>query len=93
MSGDVGEDFKAWHKHKQAKRASNREVAVQVLFENDIPFESKNGGAHLIVTGKDGLVDFWPGTGKFIVRGGKTGRGVFTLLKLLNARTNERQTT
>ena len=57
------------------KRTSNRESSAEILKENGIDFVSHNGGAHLVVNGS---IDFWPGTGKFMVRtnGGK-GRGVF----------------
>lgn len=66
------------------KRASNRETSADILRENGFAFESKNGGAHLIVSGATIIADFWPGTGKFSVRGtGKYSRGVFSLLKIL----------
>lgn len=64
------------------RRAGNRENSAKILAENGVGFESKNIGAHLIVKGPSITVDFWPGTGKWIVRGGKTGRGVFNLMKL-----------
>lgn len=66
------------------RRANNRESSPRILAERGISFESKNEGAHLIVTIGGMVVDFWPGTGKFITRGpkSKTGRGVFNLLKL-----------
>lgn len=66
------------------RRANNRASSPEVLRQRGIPFESKNGGAHLIVTLGELVIDFWPGTGKFITRGAnsKTGRGVFNLLKL-----------
>ena len=63
------------------RRASNRESSATLLTERGIVFEAKNSGAHLIVKHGDKVADFWPGTGKFIVRGGKQGRGVFNLLK------------
>jgi hypothetical protein len=66
------------------RRANNRESSPRILAERGVSFESKNEGAHLIVTIGGMVVDFWPGTGKFITRGAKpkTGRGVFNLLKL-----------
>lgn len=64
------------------KRGSNRDTSAQILKESGLKFESKNDGAHLIVTGHGAVADFWPGTGKYIVRGsGKYKRGVFNLLK------------
>lgn len=67
------------------RRASNRELSADKLSGLGVQFESKNGGAHLIVKHGGLTVDFWPGTGKYIPRkpGAKHGRGVFNLLKLL----------
>lgn len=66
------------------RRANNRESSPRILAERGVSFETKNDGAHLIVTIGELVVDFWPGTGKFITRSAKpkTGRGVFNLLKL-----------
>lgn len=68
---------------KWAKRADNREKSTGLLQAQAIPFEIHNRGAHLVVSGPTCLIDFWPGTGKYIVRDarGTTGRGVFNLLK------------
>jgi hypothetical protein len=80
--GDMGELFNGLKGESQKRRAGNRESSAKILADDGIKFESKNLGAHLIVRGELVTVDFWPGTGKWIVRGGKTGRGVFNLLKL-----------
>ena len=80
--GDVGDDFRAFKKLGQENRARNRKNSPSVLTDHGVEFESKNMGAHLIVTGADCLIDFWPGTGKWIARNGKRGFGVFNLLKL-----------
>lgn len=52
-----------------AKRAGNRDASVRLLEQAGIPFESKNGGAHLLVAGR---YDFWPGTGLWQARGEAT---------------------
>lgn len=65
------------------KRASNRQKSADMLMSIGIEFDSKNDGAHLIVKGNGVIVDFWPGTGKYIPRGGKAGRGVFNLIRLI----------
>jgi hypothetical protein len=73
-----------WQAESAERRASNRQSSAEVLSEHGIQFEPKNMGAHLIVSHDGKVVDFWPGTGKYIPRdGGKPGRGVFNLLKLL----------
>lgn len=66
----------------KAKRAHNRENSNRLLRENGYQFEEKNDAAHLIVQTLRGIVDFWPGTGKFIVRDSQfEGRGVFNLMQ------------
>ena len=80
---DIGDSFAALKEHSQHKRASNRESSAHILRRNHIYFESKNGGAHLIVKAGDRIVDFWTGTWKYIVRKGCTGRGVYNLIREL----------
>jgi hypothetical protein len=64
------------------KRASNRVESNRILREAGYFFEECNHGAHLIVQTIVGRIDFWPGTGKFIVASTKhSGRGVFNLMK------------
>lgn len=85
MSDTVNEDtemWKAYRKVGQEKRASNRESCKDILDAKGVMYERKNEGAHLIVSGKLGKIDYWPGTGKFIARNGKQGRGIVNLLKL-----------
>ena len=73
-----------WAEESKERRASHRETSAKHLADRGVAFLSKNGGAHLVVSHDDEVVDFWPGTGKFIPRnGGKPGRGVFNLLKRL----------
>ena len=81
--GDMGEVFNAMKEASKEKRASNRASSATILDQAGIPYESKNVGAHLIV---DGCIDFWPGTGKFIVRKtNKKGRGVRNMIRALQA--------
>lgn len=81
--GDMGDDFRAMRKASQDKRARNREYSAKALTGAGIRYESKNGGAHLIVRHEGRTADFWPGTGKYSIRGGKQGRGVFNLIRAL----------
>lgn len=80
--GDIGEDFNAFKQASKEKRSDNRENSAALLTEHGISFKTRNNGAHLIVEGRDGCIDFWPGTGKFIARDGRNGRGVFNVIKL-----------
>jgi len=80
--GDMGDDFRAWNKVKQEKKRSNLETSTQLLIDNNISFKSHNYGVHIAVVGNNEIIDFWPSTGKWIVR--KTnikGRGIFKLLR------------
>lgn len=67
------------------RRRSSRERSACMLQSLGVEFESKNDGAHLIVTHNGLTIDFWPGTGKFIPRkrNPKHGRGVFQMLAVL----------
>lgn len=74
----------------QERRAANRESSAAMLGGAGIAFEMKNDGAHLIVRHGGVVADFWPGTGKFNIRGslGSDGklryeRGVRLLIKRL----------
>jgi hypothetical protein len=80
--GDMVEDYAAMRKQSQERRANNRDSSAQILTSKGVIFTSNNGGAHLIIRYGSGHIDFWPGTGKWIVRGSDVkGRGVFELLK------------
>lgn len=82
--GDVGEMYNAMYKDSKKRRASHRENSPVLLENAGIPFVVKNHGAHLIVEGKNCFIDFWPGTGKWIIRKGGRGFGVKNLIKLIN---------
>ena len=74
-------------KESQARRADNRDQSALLLTQAGIPFESKNHGAHLIVTCPHGMIDFWPGTGKWICRAtGHESRGVHPLIRYCQQR-------
>lgn len=64
------------------RRAKNRASSAEILKANNVEFESKNDGAHLVIRLPDRVIDFWPGTGTFIDRKhNKNERGVFNLIK------------
>lgn len=84
MTNDINEMFNALKKEQQEKRADNRENSAAYLSQRGIPFVSKNGGAHLIVEGREGFIDFWPGTGKWHSRCGKKGFGVRNLVAFID---------
>ena len=68
----------------QGRRANNREWSAGYLIREQIEHTSRNSGAHLIVMHAGLTVDFWPGTGLWIVRGSKRqGRGIRDLINHL----------
>lgn len=80
-------EFKQMSKEaSQSRRASNRANGARILTAENIDFESKNHGAHLIV---QGCIDYWPGTGKWSNRKGKKGRGVQSLITYIRNLENE----
>ena len=72
---DTVETYKAMHEHNKQVREQRRMKAPGALTCRGIEFESKNEGAHLIVKGPKGLIDYWPGTGRWIDRTGGKGFG------------------
>ena len=84
MDEELIEAYKLKNKQSIDKRAKNRQHSMDLLKQHEIEFKVFNNGVHLVVTTKFGLVDFWPGTGKFKFRKlTQTGRGVFKLLRLI----------
>ena len=89
--GDIGDYWRdvktALKEDSQRKRANNRDASAWNLTAAGIPFESKNGGAHLVVSAAGLVVDFWPGTGLWVVRNtNERRRGVRSLIKRLGGR-------
>jgi len=83
--GDMGDYWRdvrpSMKEENQKKRAGNRESSAKMLTAAGIAFETKNEGAHLIVTESGRTVDFWPATGLWIERGtAKQKRGVRCLI-------------
>jgi len=81
---EMGDDFRELAEKSRLKRAANRTSSAQILMDAGVIFESKNMGAHLIVSHDGETIDFWPGTGLWIVRyNGLRGRGIKSMLKWL----------
>jgi len=82
--GDMGDVWRELNAQRQKKRADNRDASTRNLTAAGIAFETRNGGVHLIVHGAGLTVDFWPGTGLWVVRGmSKRCYGVRHLIKRL----------
>lgn len=82
MASELGEIFADWKDAKREKKQNNLKWSTAFLSENGIEFESKNYGIHLVIKTKS-IIDFWPSTGKWIIRGGRSGRGINNLVKLI----------
>ncbi|KVT86308.1 hypothetical protein WT25_11175 [Burkholderia territorii] len=80
--GGMVDTFRILKKQNQEMRAHNRLVSREELARRGYTFEVKNGDAHLIVNTANGVVDFWPGTGKYRIRSSQRfGRGLEQFLE------------
>lgn len=83
---DVGEDYRAWDMRKKEVKAKNRAESIERLNTSMIQFYSKNNGEHLILNGVEGVIDFWPSTGRWVdrktKRNGYDARGLFSFMGL-----------
>jgi len=80
--GDMGDVFRAMRDDSKERRASNRKNGAQMLLDAGITFLEKSDGEHLIIETESQVIDLWPGTGKWTVRGSnKYQRGVRSLIK------------
>ena len=81
--GDMADAFNAMAEAAKKRKANNRKQSPKLLKQAGITFRSENDGVHLIVKNKKCTVDFWPGTGTWIVRARKRGCGVSNLIKYM----------
>lgn len=78
------EIMRSMKKDSQERRANNRASSTDLLRADGVEFDERNAGAHLIVPAGRDIVDFWPGTGLWIVRGSPVQhRGVHHLLRYI----------
>lgn len=81
---EMVEIMRSMKKDSQERRANNRASSTDLLRADGVEFEERNAGAHLIVPAGRDIVDFWPGTGLWIVRGSPVQhRGVHHLLRYI----------
>lgn len=88
MDEGMAARFAALKRESQARRARHRENAPDILRRCGVQFEARNGGVHLLIETEGRRVDFWPGTGRWIMRGDRGGHalrgfGIFALLREL----------
>jgi hypothetical protein len=81
---ELGETFAALREVSREARARNRHFGGAALRLARIDFISRNMGVHLVVSHAGAVVDYWPGTGLWIVRGSNLKcRGVKRLIEHL----------
>lgn len=86
------EMYKAMKEEDKSQRAMMRERGMQFLIDADIKFETNNNGAHLIVEGPLGLIDFWPRTDKWLCQHDRVmRRGVKELVRWILGQRIEQQ--
>ena len=86
---DMGDMWRDVHADSRKKRAKNRVSSEAMLRAAGIAYEWRANGGHLIIEvgGRLGI-DFWPGTGLWIVRGHtERNRGVESLIKYVKQAT------
>lgn len=71
MTDDDDDTSAMWRAHRerdQERRRERREEAPKALRAAGIRFDSRNDGAHLILSTTP-IIDFWPGTAQWTIRG------------------------
>ena len=64
--GDMGDLFNEMKNESKTRRESHRNNAPKILSDAGLNFIVYNAGAHLVLP-YQGVVDFWPGSGKWIL--------------------------
>jgi len=80
---DLAEIYKIMRESSREKKQNNQAFSTALLDTLGVDYDSRNNGVHLIVFGENETIDFYPSTGKWIVRKGITSRGVKKLLERL----------
>lgn len=79
--GEMRDGFVVLREFSREKREDNKTKSTEILKENGISFDIRNRGYHLIIRRQEGIVNFFPSTGRYT--GLFDGRGVFNLLREL----------
>ena len=70
------------------RKQTDRQYALALLKKHNIDYKVKNGGSHLVVKGNGKVIDFWPTTQRFVIRGQEEHyHGVALLIKLIKSQT------
>lgn len=83
---EVSEMWRDYHAMKQKKKRSNLAYSTKLLTDSGIEFVSHNMGIHLVITKQEKVIDFWPSTGLWWVRGNKKkSRGINQLIQFVRS--------
>jgi len=82
--GDMREDYDAYRAHSRGKKEKRYEQALIALAVENIHYVKKNDGVHLIINRENHTIDYWPTTGKWKVRNGRSGYGVEKLIDFIH---------
>jgi hypothetical protein len=80
--GDMAEGWAEWREKKQKKKRSNMAASTAMLTGAGVSFQSHNSGVHLVLSKGEELIDFWPSTGLWWIRGtSNKRRGIQKLIQ------------
>ena len=84
---DFEAEFEAEKEFYEKSKETRRKEATDYLIENNIPFRTFNNGIHLQIDVLEGLLNFWPTTGRWAIQNRtnkyKWGTGGYTLSSML----------
>jgi len=84
---DASSLWAAFREAKQKKRRSNLAYSTQQLVTAGIVYEAHNGGIHLVIHTRAEIIDFWPSTGLWWIRGTRNKRrGIVKLIKYVSGK-------
>ena len=82
---EIGDTWRAIKEDRQIASSKWVELAPKLLEDKGIPFTSHNNGQHLILEDVYGSkIDYWPSTGRWSPRVGKSGKGFKELIEYLS---------
>lgn len=87
--GDMAEVWADFRAYKQAKKRSNLAASTRLLEHNGIAFTVHNNGIHLVLAKGIEIIDFWPSSGLWWIRGtSNKRRGVKRLIAYMKQKGN-----
>lgn len=82
--GDMAEVFRAMTANAKDRRIRRYAINMKMMKDYGVEFTSHNNGYHLIIKNGDEIIDFWPSTSRWRIRGKRSTFGNLSLLKRIN---------